>query len=165
MKQFKKILCPYDFSECGEEALKYALQLASEDTRLTLLHVVQFPYTIDAAGFISYDIKEKEIERISEEEALKKVTEWKMKYPTLHIELKFVVNDDPAQAILKTQAENHYELIIMGTRGKNRLSKLPIGSVAESVLHTAGCPVFIIKKEVNVSLVPQKDNQVLMNEI
>jgi nucleotide-binding universal stress UspA family protein len=47
MKTFKKILCPYDFSEHAEEALQYAIKLSDKETLITLIYVIQMPYSID----------------------------------------------------------------------------------------------------------------------
>ena len=42
--QFRRILCPIDFSDSSLDALVYAINLAEEaDARLTLLHVVELP--------------------------------------------------------------------------------------------------------------------------
>src|SRR6476659_1654054 len=46
MITLKTILVPSDFSECSDEALHYALELARRfDAQLHLLHVVQDPVT------------------------------------------------------------------------------------------------------------------------
>ena len=45
--QFRRILCPVDFSESSLDALAYAINMAEEaDGRLTLLHVVDIPLVL-----------------------------------------------------------------------------------------------------------------------
>ena len=41
--------------------------------------------------------------------------------------------------------DNGFDLMIMGTRGRTGLSHLLMGSVAESVIRTAPCPVLTVK--------------------
>jgi hypothetical protein len=38
-------------------------------------------------------------------------------------------------------ADNQFDLIVMGTHGRTGMAHLLIGSVAERVVRTAGCPV------------------------
>ena len=42
--------------------------------------------------------------------------------------------------------DGHYDLVVIGSHGRKGLSRLLMGSVAESVLRDATCPVLIIKK-------------------
>ena len=49
----------------------------------------------------------------------------------------------PSQAIL-SHARDGFDLIVMGTHGRKGVSRLVLGSVAESVLRDAPCPVLTI---------------------
>jgi nucleotide-binding universal stress UspA family protein len=51
----------------------------------------------------------------------------------------------PAEEILRTAAEVRADLIVMGTHGVTGLRWLLMGSVAESVLSEAECPVLVMK--------------------
>jgi universal stress protein A len=52
----------------------------------------------------------------------------------------------PSGASIATYAgENRFDLIVMGTRGRTGLAHLLLGSVAESVIRTAPCPVVTVK--------------------
>ncbi len=54
--------------------------------------------------------------------------------------------EGPAGAVIPEVAENeHCELIVMGSRGLSNLQGLIIGSVTHRVLHTAKCPVLVVK--------------------
>jgi nucleotide-binding universal stress UspA family protein len=51
----------------------------------------------------------------------------------------------PPDEILATAAESRCHLIVMGTHGRTGLLRSLMGSVAESVLSQAECPVMIVK--------------------
>lgn len=54
--------------------------------------------------------------------------------------------EGPAGAVIPDVAETeNCELIVMGSRGLSNLQGLIIGSVTHRVLHTAKCPVLVIK--------------------
>ncbi len=146
MKTFKKILCPYDFSEHAEEALQYAIKLSDKETLITLIYVIQMPYSIDPYGYSYYDIKSDDIKNASKDALEKKVEELKSKYENINIDFEFDIDYDPAEYILKNQKAGHYDLVVIGSHGRKGISRILMGSVAESVLREATCPVMIIKK-------------------
>lgn len=146
MKQFKKILCPYDFSEHAEEALLYALKLADNNTELTLLYVIQLPYSLDVYGFPYYDEKAKEYKEEMSQKLEAKVGELKAKYPNINSNFLFKEDLDPANQILEIQKDNNYEVVVMGSHGRKGLQRLLMGSVAELVMRDATCPVLVIKR-------------------
>ncbi len=52
----------------------------------------------------------------------------------------------PSSAMIAAYAgDNGFDLIVMGTRGRGGFARLLIGSVAESVIRTAPCPVLTVK--------------------
>jgi nucleotide-binding universal stress UspA family protein len=52
---------------------------------------------------------------------------------------------DARTAILAFAEELHPDLIVMGTHGRRGVSRLVLGSVAESVARTAPCPVLLVR--------------------
>lgn len=56
-----------------------------------------------------------------------------------------VVQGDPANSICNIATEEGYDLIIMGSRGRNPFNGLLLGSVSTRVLHFSPCPVLIVK--------------------
>ena len=54
--------------------------------------------------------------------------------------------EGPAGMVISEVAETEQcELIVMGSRGLSNLQGLIVGSVAHRVLHTAHCPVLVVK--------------------
>jgi nucleotide-binding universal stress UspA family protein len=57
----------------------------------------------------------------------------------------WLANSDPANALL-IEAE-HAELVVVGTRSRNKMSAAVLGSVATSVAAKAPCPVVVVRGE------------------
>jgi nucleotide-binding universal stress UspA family protein len=48
-------------------------------------------------------------------------------------------------AIIQFAEENGVDLVVMGTKGKTAISRFLLGSVTESVVHHAHCPVLVVR--------------------
>jgi nucleotide-binding universal stress UspA family protein len=51
---------------------------------------------------------------------------------------------DPAEAIIKTIAEEKFDALVMGRRGRGQLSDLLLGSVSQKLASLAPCVVVIV---------------------
>jgi hypothetical protein len=56
-----------------------------------------------------------------------------------------VLEGDPVDVILRAAEETYSDVIVMGTHGRTGLGRLLLGSVAESVIRKAPCPVLSAK--------------------
>ena len=54
-------------------------------------------------------------------------------------------NGNPASKILKVAEEGEYDLIVIGSRGLNAVSRVMIGSVSNKVVNRADISVLIVK--------------------
>jgi nucleotide-binding universal stress UspA family protein len=70
-----------------------------------------------------------------------------LKYP---VEARLTQGDAAAE-ILRTAKDVECDLIVMGTHGRTGLDRLLFGSVAESVVPKADCPVLVVKDSRRVS--------------
>ena len=61
----------------------------------------------------------------------------------VRVKSQVVVNDDPADGILRYAAEHDATLIAMATRSRGGLERLLLGSVADRVLRQAGIPLLL----------------------
>jgi nucleotide-binding universal stress UspA family protein len=52
---------------------------------------------------------------------------------------------EPAEEIVRLARDEAVDLIVMGTHGRSGFRHVLLGSVAETVLRTAPCPVFTVK--------------------
>ena len=136
----KNILCPYDYSENSRVALSYASALARESSATVhLLHVTQ-PVTPTDTGFGGYAPAPIDLEALQQElEKIKPLGE--------ELECEREVQIGAAAASIVEYAKEHeIDIIVMGTHGRTGLTRLLMGSVAESVVRGAGCPVITVKQ-------------------
>lgn len=61
--------------------------------------------------------------------------------------LEFVVTGKPAAMIIETAKNWPADLIVMGTHGRNVVSNILLGSVAQGVLRHAPCPVMVLRAQ------------------
>ena len=137
---FRRILCPIDFGDNSLEALDTAATVIREnDGVLFVLHVV--PMVLPPTGMPSYV----NIYTDEEEGAKHRLTE--IAYQRL-VGLKYELLTrlgDPARGIVDCANMTAADLLVMGTHGRRRLSRVLLGSVAEFVVRKAGCPVLVIR--------------------
>ena len=139
--KMNKIVLATDFSSFASETMDYATVLA-RDTGATvhLLHIVEdAPHSADR-GFSGYDA-EGEVESAAE----KQLASVKLRDDNVPMVRK-LVHGSPADAIVRYAKEENADLIVMGTHGHTGVMRVLLGSVAESVVRKAHCPVLTIKQ-------------------
>jgi nucleotide-binding universal stress UspA family protein len=57
-----------------------------------------------------------------------------------------IVEGEVRSAILDVAAQEHADLIVLGSHGRTGLSRFALGSVAESVVRHAHCSVTVVRK-------------------
>ena len=143
--RISKILCPVDFSESSEHALRYAVAFASAyGADLELFHVVELPIlpSYSTGGVPDLTLP---IERIKEEcrQRLGELVD-RCKPTCPRITSRLVVGT-PFFEIINAAREGKFDLIVMGTHGRTGLKHILIGSVAEKVVRKSPCPVLTVK--------------------
>ncbi len=142
MFKIRTILCPVDFSDASRKAVRYAHEFAvSMGAAMFLLNVVEpRPMAVDLS--LNYIPLEEDLEKAAEADldALKN----ELLGEGLKVESSVEIGN-PSDVILEKAAELDVNLVIMGSHGKKGLSRLIMGSVAETVVRKADCPVLIVK--------------------
>jgi nucleotide-binding universal stress UspA family protein len=137
--QAKKILLPVDFSTAGDAALKMATVLARDTgATLVILHVEEPPLAY-GGGEMYYGIVEPD--RTELERMLRDV---KPSDPAVKVVYR-LVSGDPSHAVCQAAEEEGADFIVVGTHGRTGLGRLLMGSVAESIVRHAKCPVVTVK--------------------
>jgi nucleotide-binding universal stress UspA family protein len=57
-----------------------------------------------------------------------------------------ILEGDPAKVICERAGALGVDVIVMGTRGRGKLTSAILGSVSEDVIHNAPAPVVVVKK-------------------
>ncbi len=144
MFKIHTILCPVDFSDASRKAVQYAREFASNmGAAVYLLNVVE-PRSMAVDITLNYVPLEEDLEKAAAEDLKVILQEF------IHAGLKAecaVEFGNPSDVILDKAAELDVNLLIMGSHGKTGLSRLIMGSVAETVVRKANCPVLIVKAE------------------
>jgi nucleotide-binding universal stress UspA family protein len=136
----RRILVPTDFSEISDRGVKYAADFArSLGAELILFHAVE-PILMagDLLGTVAAAQALDQMERSARENLLRSAARLKQR----GIRCRAVLaNGDAAAAIVGAAAKARADLVAMSTHGRSGVSHLFLGSVAERVVQTAGCPV------------------------
>ena len=137
-----KILVPHDFSEASADAVQRAAAWAEAlEAEITLLHVVEpvvYPefYSVDV---LSDDLMERLVER--SERALATAAEKLLG----NIKARTQVEVGRAASTIVDYADpDHYDVVVMATRGLSGLEQVLLGSVAESVLRRCEIPLLAV---------------------
>jgi nucleotide-binding universal stress UspA family protein len=140
---YTRLLCPVDFSDSSEAALRFACSIAEEaDARLTIVHVFDWnpddnllTARFDTAEYFAA-VEQQAHERL---EAL--VTDearvW-CKPETV------MARGKPYREILALADERASDLIVIGVRGRNAIDLALFGSTTNQVVRRARCPVLVI---------------------
>jgi nucleotide-binding universal stress UspA family protein len=153
---FETILVPLDGSELSETALPVALEMARRfQARLLLVRAVESaaqglvaapPGFLEtpAAAAANVEIAQK-IDDEEEQEAREYLQAITDRLDADNVEA-LIVEDDPADAIVKTAQTSGATLIVMSSHGRSGLGRLVFGSVAQAVLGGRSVPVLLVKR-------------------
>jgi nucleotide-binding universal stress UspA family protein len=162
MDQYKSILCPIDFSESSELALRYAVALAEQNhSRLIVLHSI--PAGVILAGVPPIPVVNEPIWKDDIAPLLDKAV---AKYSCHELNLKTKIESgDPAAQILLTSRDEDVDLIVMGTHGTGGYEALFMGSVTNKILHKAKIPVLAVCKPTRAVLTGDPNEPLLIGKI
>ena len=145
--QFRRILCPVDFSESSLAALDRALDVAHDaGARLTLLHVIEMPPELreDAMG-AGFDVDR--IRAAAEAEALRRLRDLAAARARPGCTIETVVAEGRSyREVLRAAAERTADLIVMGVHGRGAIDLAVFGSTTHHVIRAASCPVLVVRQ-------------------
>jgi nucleotide-binding universal stress UspA family protein len=145
--QFKRILCPIDFSESSLSALAYAVNLAAEaDAHLTLLHIIEMPPEL-RENPMAPDFDIDRIHAAAEADARRRLQELIPDEARTYSTVETAVVEGRAYPrVLQRSAEEQADLIVMGVHGRSAIDMLVFGSTTHHVIRGATCPVLIVRR-------------------
>ena len=146
---FHHILCPTDFSELSDRALRRAVEIARWfGAPLTALHVIPLgspALLLGGAAGGGYAMVPEELaqeDRRAAADALRRCVTAShsadMRVRTTLLE------GDPAMQIEATAEALSADLVVMGTHGRSGWDRVALGSVTEKVMRRVSCPVLAV---------------------
>lgn len=134
-----KIVLAMDGSPAGEAALDKALSFARDaGSSLQIVSVVDmYPENYADAAEVVDKLGKKAAAVLDEARGKADAAGVAVETHVLH--------GDPAEEITSFARENKAGVIFMGNRGRSRLKKIFLGSVAQKVIGLAGSPVYVAK--------------------
>jgi nucleotide-binding universal stress UspA family protein len=154
-KTFSKILVAVDELKTStastNKAIDYAVNMAQDyDAQLIVLYVIRADPSVHGVNPSDYVIEMKKEAEASFAKIIEKIHETdnnknKDKDKTLQIKTDIIASLKIADAIVNYAKDKHIDLIVTGTRGRNKITSAFLGSVASDVITSAHCPVLIAK--------------------
>lgn len=146
---YDKILVALDFSECSVDVAAHAADVAAAfGARAFLLHVDQLPAGVEPHTRIRPGPTEAEVDagEYLRDGSKKQLSRFAPFFEAKGVPVEERVGTGKvADVVLRAIDELGADLVIMGTHGRRGLSRLMLGSVAETVMREAKCPVLTVR--------------------
>ncbi len=137
-----RILVPYDGSAPAKAALEYAFD-TFPDASVTALYVIPVP----EGYWTAFEESDDEVSSDDVEDRGRDVLETATELAAEHdrdIETKVAVGQ-PDKKIVTLVEEDPYDTIVMGSHGREGVSRILLGSVAETVVRRSPIPVVVVR--------------------
>ena len=145
MIHFNRILCPIDFSEYSDHALRYAMMLAARyRASVDVLHVMP-PITSAAAGGFGG------VGRFLIERDLTATVE-RSRQPDVAVATELLESSHVPETIARRADDLEVDLIVTGSHGRTGLQRLLLGSVVEPLLHRCHQPVLVVPAHLDIAV-------------
>ncbi|MER3426513.1 MAG: universal stress protein [Pyrinomonas sp.] len=136
----ERILVAFDGSEQSRKAFELGLEIAGRfRAKLFVISVIQLPEPATSVEIAELLDHERE-HLLSEAAHLQKRAD--------HLGIEFeahIAAGHPAEQIIRHAEDCRADMIIMGRRGRTRVTRWILGSISERVLRYAHCPVTVVK--------------------
>ncbi|HWG60536.1 MAG TPA: universal stress protein [Streptosporangiaceae bacterium] len=142
---FHNILVAVDGSADADAALAHAIDLAeSEHTRLTLMTAVE---QIPAAAYLMAGEGSGQLSESVHRQAQAVIRQARDRVPA-DLPVTTVLSEQPIRvALIRQIKQGHYDLVVMGSRGRGAVRAALLGSASHYVLHHCSIPVLIVHAE------------------
>lgn len=163
MKNVQRILVPVDFSENSARALEYAAKLARLfGATIEALHVWSVPALLPQETLVVAGAGAVKLIELVQSRAEAELSEFVSRAVDRGVAVTRTRAEPgvASRVILDAVKNDAYDLVVMGTRGRNSFSDVLLGSVAERVVRRATCPVITVRSEQE----PSSESQLLFDE-
>ena len=133
---YKSILLAADGSDNSFRAAKETLNFINENTKVTILNVIQVEKSKDAILHGEDIVREKK----------EKLADIMRLYENENVTYNVIFERGiPDETVVKAANDGGFNIIVLGNRGLNALQGMMMGSVSHKVAKRANIPVLIVK--------------------
>lgn len=149
MKKLQTLLVGTDLSDRGRIGVEAAVKLADQlgFSRIHVLHVVDLPLRSSVLG-LPYALPTAVVDTLAKsliEDAEKRLSQ--LELPACQAQMtRAAAFGIPAEQLTKTAQEIGADLILVTSRGLGGVTRFVLGSLANSLIRTAHCPVMVIRE-------------------
>lgn len=157
---YDKILVPLDGSVLAERAIRHAEEIArGSRSEILLLQSVTLPMPVVPEAVLVPDSKWL---AEAKKDAARYLDGIAASLRNAGMRVRAMVDErPPADAILHVAAREQVDLIVMSTHGRGGLSRLLMGSIAESVFRSTSRTVMLVKPEPLPVTMPKDEHRSL----
>lgn len=138
---FKNILLAIDGSEHALRAAIKASEIAKMDTEA----IIRVVYVIDRSTSKSDMLSEGNKEAVLDKRLRTiRPTDEILRQQRVNFKVE-LLKGEPGPEIVKYANKQHFDLVVVGSRGLNGLQEMVLGSVSHKVAKRVECPVMIVK--------------------
>lgn len=143
----QRILVPTDFSKYSATATRYASELATQyNAELHLLHTLEIlpAFRPELAAGFDFPAYVNALKADTEKSLTSLLDpQWAAGRKVFHA----IIEGSARVEIFRYAKQNDIDLIVLSTHGRTATAHTMMGSVAESVVRTAPCPVLTVRPE------------------
>jgi nucleotide-binding universal stress UspA family protein len=140
--EFRRLLCPVDFSLASDLALTHAFSLARETGALvTVLHVLEL--IPEETWAKPMDVPE--YRRLRKRDARERLHAALPVHAGENAPIESLAMGKPYAEILRMARESKADLIVMGVSGHGAVERMFLGSTTNHVVRSATCPVMTVR--------------------
>ena len=142
--RFRRILVAADESAFAARAADVASELArSLGAELAFMHVID-PSLVSAP---ESGIPAGQLITLAEQDGRRLLAAFSQRASAQPPPLEFIHVGKPATEIVKAAKDWPADLIVIGSHGRGGVKRVLLGSVAETVMRQAACPVLVVRAE------------------
>jgi nucleotide-binding universal stress UspA family protein len=155
--EFKRLLVTLDGSEFAERVLPWVRASTRLGSRVLLLSVPEVPEARRFGGIVD---EIQELRQEAEDRACSYLAGVAKVLEEDGISTRLIVEGSrPAKTIVRIAKEEQVDVILLATHGRGGLDRLFMGSVADRVVRSSRCPVFLVPIHERRSRVNNNNNK------
>ena len=137
---FRRILIAVDSEPIAVRAVDAGAELTNAlGAEIALVNVVEI-YPGDTGS-----VPPSELLALAKQDAKKLIGDLRRHLSSQSVVMEFTPVGSPATEIVRAAKEWSADMIVLGSHGRKGVQRALLGSVAESVMRHAGCPVLVVR--------------------